>query len=31
MNAVANGTVKVGDSMSFLGDDWINALNEMAI
>lgn len=31
MNAVANGTAKVGDSMSFLGDDWISALNEMAI
>lgn len=31
MDAVANGTLKVGDSMSFLGDDWISALNEMAI
>lgn len=31
MNAVANGTAKVGSSISFLGDDWISALNEMAI
>jgi hypothetical protein len=31
MDAVANGTIKVGDSMSVLGDDWISALNEMAL
>jgi hypothetical protein len=31
MDAVANGTIQVGDSMDYLGEDWITALNEMAI